>query len=354
MQRRIRAIGIGIILLMLLCLNMPAQAASPYALTIDYHVGDARTAIDGATFDVVMVASRDASGNSYTLVDPFTGSDVNPNAVGADVKAAATSLQAIYAEAVAQAAAGATGTAGTAGQTVPQAVAVTTDANGYASLGIDTAGLYLIWQDGSTGTASQYYEAAPMLVYVPTVNDDGTTWQNTITIEPKTSRRPTDDGGDHGSGDDGSNTGGSDDGGSGSSDSSSNTPQKPAASDTGTTIPKGTDLPTEEQGPGITEITGNDQTGDGTTGEGSGDGSGAGFSYTGKVNPADYDDVWRFLADGGSYGDWARYHGLPGYSDYGGLAGGFAGDNSRIRIYGAVAIFALIVLVAHFLKNRQK
>lgn len=344
MRHRVQTIGIGMIfLMMLLCLSMPVSAASPYALTIDYHIGDAHSAIDGATFEVVLVASRDASWNHYALVDPFTGSDVDPNAVGADVKAAATSLQALYAGAAA------------AAREANPAAAVTTDANGQASLGIDTAGLYLIWQSGSTGTASQYYEATPMLVYIPTIHDDGVTWQNTITIEPKTSHRPTDDGGDHGSGEDGGNSGGSDDDGSGDPGSSSDgNGGKPASSNTGTTIPGKTDLPTEEPVPGITEITEENPT-DGTTGEGNGDGSGAGFSYTGKVNPADYDDVWGFLADGGSYGDWARYHGISAYPNLGGLfIGALTGDNSPIRIYAAVAIFALIVLVAHFLRNKRR
>lgn len=312
MLRRIRAKGIGIILMMLLCLAMPVQAASPYSLTIDYHYGKASTKIGGATFQVVMVASRDASGNSYSLVDPFTGSDVNPNDVGADVKAqqaAAKSLQAMYKSATDEA------------KEANPAVTLTTDANGQAVTGVNTPGLYLIWQSGSKGTASQYYNATPMLVYIPTVNDDGMTWQNDITIEPKTSRRPTEDGG--GNTDSGDTDNPSDTGGDGNPTDTRKEPAK--AQDTAAT----TKLPTEE----MTE----------TEETGTRDPAGENASSAGST-----DERWLNGEETGS---------LKGNTDGRGgwiSNGGFSGDNSPMRIYAAIAIFALIVLVAHFLRSKRK
>lgn len=304
---------LGIILVVILGLAIPTQAAAPYSLTIDYHYGDARTAIGGGAFDVVCVATRDSSRNSYTLIDPFTASGVDPNAVGSDVKAVATQLQAIYAQAAGgDASGGNTADGGT--RTANTAMTVTTGDAGRGSLEIATAGLYLIWQSSGTGTAAGYYDAAPMLVYIPTVNDDGATWQNAITIEPKTTPRPSDNnnGGNDGDGDDGDN---GDDG-----DKETPLPVAP--------IP----VPEEEIPDEIAD--GGDPDEDATGDDSS--------------TPDDGEDDPTHISDDGDL-----THGQ--YNANADANGGhITGDESPMRIYLSIALFALIVCVALVLRRQMR
>lgn len=295
-----RIIGIWILILGFLCPSMPVCAESPYSLTINYHATSASTTIDGATFHVVMVASRDASGNSYTLVDPYRDVAVDPNHVipdgSTDVTADVRTAAKLFVDVDT-----------TAG------MAVTTGSDGRVTESIETAGLYLIWQTGSTGTASQYYKASPMLVYIPTVNDDGATWQDHITIEPKTSKRDTGGGGDSGGG-------GGDDGGDGGDDSSGGA----------STIPvKKPDKVKEPEKLPETEL----EEMEGTEGSDGSDGSGG----------AGNDEPGYGLLDG--YGDF-----MAGFISN----GGFSGDTSKIRVYGAIAIFALIALAGLGLRRYMK
>lgn len=337
MQNKVRdkCIVIGMILMMVLGLAAPVIPAMPvhaaaYALTIHYHGSQAGSAIDGAAFHVVMVAARGAGLGTYTLVDPYTGVDVDPNHVAdagsttitADVRAAARKLLEAY---------------------VSGAASVTTGADGRATLAIDTAGLYLIWQTEGTGTAAEYNLADPILVYVPMVNDDGATWRSDITIEPKTSRKDTggDDGGDggddggsggsdHGDHDGGSGGGSSEGAGEGSSTATTEPAEEPLPDES---LPDETPVPGEETTPGDERVP-DDQLSDEVryaTRRGSvvRDAEGQLWyidEYGNRV------DLWTWITTGGF----------------------FTGDNSPMRIYAAIAIFALVVLIAHALRNKLK
>lgn len=182
MKRAIRCLLALIVTITAILSGVPAYAAEgQFSLHIYYHAESVETVINGASFSIVRVAAGDKSSGSYiyTLEEPYKDSGVNPNDLGEDLKGTAETLLQYY----------------KAGATV-----VTTGSDGRASASFDTPGLYLVWQTGSSGTAERYYEAAPMLVFLPAPAEKGTAWNSNVTIEPKTGRRPDtpgDGGGKH-------------------------------------------------------------------------------------------------------------------------------------------------------------
>lgn len=195
MIRAFRPILTTILAATVLCGALVAQAAEPSALpatlTIHYHSDDQ---IGGAEFSVVRVAEatwNETNGvYDYTLVNEFQGTGIDPGNIASDAAAAA-----------ARTLAGAYTNSTLAGK-------ITTGSDGKASLEVTQAGLYLVWQSGRTGTASRYYAASPMLVYLPSPQKDSNTvtWTNAATLQPKTSKIPS---GGGGGGDDGGHDGGS-------------------------------------------------------------------------------------------------------------------------------------------------
>lgn len=140
-------------------IQMPAMAEDhAYTLNIKYHCNN--TQIQGAEFSIIKAASF--KGTEYTLVSPFDTAKVDPNKITQDnAQESAKTLAALYKEGAAKA---------------------TTDGNGNASLGLDDPGLYLVMQTGSSDSAKNYYSAGPMVVYLT---------NGSVTIEPKTSKKPT-------------------------------------------------------------------------------------------------------------------------------------------------------------------
>lgn len=181
MTRKLRRIAVGILAVLMILSAVvtaviPAMAAESLGIGISYHANGEK--IDGATFSVIKAASADKSSGSYvyTMVSPFDQSDINPNDIGSGVKAAAKTLKSLYKEC---------------------ADTVITGSDGKCSINVTDPGLYLVWQTDSAGTAKEYEMADPMIVFLPSPSEDGSAWNNTVTIEPKTSAKPaesTDDG----------------------------------------------------------------------------------------------------------------------------------------------------------------
>lgn len=289
MKNWLRGIYIWVAIILSMCVSMPVLAEESYTLNVYYHNTAVDVTIDGATFDVVMVATRDGGNCRYTMIEPYSNADVDPNNVGDDVAGAANQLLELYETCASE---------------------VTTDGNGRSSMTIHTAGMYLIWQKSSTGTAAQYHTATPMLVYIPTINDDGATWNTNITIEPKTTKRDTGGGGDSGGGD----------GGDDSSGGASTIPVKK---------PDKVKEPEKLLETELEEV-------EGSEGSDGSDGSGAGDDEPGVGSIDGYGD---FMAE--------YISGLISN-------GGFSGDSSKIRVYGAIAIFALIALAGLGLRRYMK
>lgn len=133
------------------------HAEETYTINVSYHSGD--TKIDGAEFTAVKAAS--VSSGRYTLVEPFTNADVDPNNLAQDnAQESAKTLAALYKEG---------------------GVKATTDTNGAAAIPVSEQGLYLVMQTGGSGTSAKYYYSSPMLVFV---------YGDPVTIEPKTSKKP--------------------------------------------------------------------------------------------------------------------------------------------------------------------
>lgn len=149
--------GIAAAVMMFGSMPTTVHAETTAQMNISYHCGD--TKIEGATFTVVKAASYKNS--KYTLVSPYDTSKVDPNDLNADnAQDTAKTLAALYKE---------------GGQTA------VTDKDGKASLDLAEQGLYLIMQTKAEDTASKYYFSAPMIAYAQ---------GQTITIEPKTSKKP--------------------------------------------------------------------------------------------------------------------------------------------------------------------
>lgn len=157
---------------------VPVMAETTYTCTVQYKADNQSTAISDAEFSFIQVAGPAAgaiegsSSFNYVMNSDFKSSKYNPNDLtssGDDAKTIATNLQAMY----------------KSGATVKK-----TDSTGVCSFTVKEPGLYLVWQTGSSGTADNYYTSSPMIVFLPSVDSDGVTLKNTITIEPKTSKKP--------------------------------------------------------------------------------------------------------------------------------------------------------------------
>lgn len=137
---------------------VPVSAATTadQTLSINYHCSGKQ--IDGAEFTIVKVA--DLGEGTYTMVDPFDDSEIDPNEITeSNVKDSAKTLQKLYKEG---------------------GVGVTTDDDGEASVSIDEYGMYIVMQTGKKNGAEKYHSSNPMLVKM-----EG----SDVTIEPKTSKK---------------------------------------------------------------------------------------------------------------------------------------------------------------------
>lgn len=151
----------------------PAFAAEEYTLNINYHCDGKE--LDGATFSTVMVAKTNSDAVNYTLTDEFKDSKVDPNNVGDDIKTAAKDLFSIYDKL----------------DKKPKTESKTTNAGGLCSITVTNPGLYLVWQSNCSKTAAEYNASDPMLVFLPNFDSGANKWENSVTLEPKTSKIPT-------------------------------------------------------------------------------------------------------------------------------------------------------------------
>lgn len=155
---------------------VPASAASQgeYRCTVSYKVDNGSTAINNAEFSFVRVASGDKSSGVYlyTYENDFKSAKYDPNELtksGDDTKTIAKEYKKLYKSG---------------------AEVKTTGSDGTCTFTAKTAGLYLVWQSGSKDTAEKYQTSDPMIVFLPCLDSDNVTWKNSVTIEPKTSKKP--------------------------------------------------------------------------------------------------------------------------------------------------------------------
>lgn len=174
MTRKLRRIAVGVLAAIMILSAaasavIPAMAAESLRINISYHANGKK--IEGAVFSVIKAASAEKSGEEYvyTMVSPFDQSGIDPGNIGSNVKEAAKKLKSLYKEG---------------------ADTVITKSSGNCSVTVDDPGLYLVWQTKSTGAAEGYETADPMIVFLPSLSEDKSTWNSTVTIEPKTSAKP--------------------------------------------------------------------------------------------------------------------------------------------------------------------
>lgn len=202
MRHMVRHLLTFILSLTLLSGTIVADAAeNEYVLNILYHTSN--VTIDGATFQVALVASGENSSGAYryTLVAPFENAGFDPNTLGV-AEAGDDDTDAKRDRQIMELAKRLVPASVPAG-----ALMATTGADGTGRVTMTQPGLYLVWQTGRTGTAADYDAATPMLVFVPYYDRDSATWQPVVTARPKTNHitRPDDGGGDDG-GDGGDDT----------------------------------------------------------------------------------------------------------------------------------------------------
>lgn len=151
-----------------------ATSQEEYRCTVSYKVDNGSTAINGAEFSFVKVASGDKSSGVYlyTYENDFKSSKYDPNELaksGDDTKTIAKAYKSLYKSG---------------------AETKSTGSDGTCTFTTKSPGLYLVWQTGSKDTATKYQTSDPMIVFLPCLDSDNVTWKNTITIEPKTSKKP--------------------------------------------------------------------------------------------------------------------------------------------------------------------
>lgn len=153
---------------------LAATTQERYQCTVSYKVDNRTTAIGGAEFSFVRIASGDKSSGVYlyTYENDFKSAKYNPNELaksGDDTKTIAKAFKSLYKSG---------------------AETKSTGSDGTCTFTTNKPGLYLVWQTGSKDTAAKYQTSDPMIVFLPCIDSDNVTWKNSITIEPKTSKKP--------------------------------------------------------------------------------------------------------------------------------------------------------------------
>lgn len=155
------------------------------SIEILYAVDNKQTLISGAEFSCVLAAAGRTDGR-YVWCSPYAGQDatagIEPDELTSEILKTLPGelLQLTEAQ-------NGNGNKGT-GQADPAAAAAT-GADGRCTLETTEVGLYLVWQSGAAGMAEQYETAAPMLVFVPSADQEGQAVY-AVGVEPKTSRKP--------------------------------------------------------------------------------------------------------------------------------------------------------------------
>ena len=146
--------------------TVPAYAATGVnSIVISYVVEDKAKPISGAEFSIAKVASQTAS--AYVMTDQYKTCTIDFTQVKSaqDVENAISTLEKISKNADQK---------------------QTTDNNGAITISNLDAGIYLVWQSGSSGVADDYRTADTMLEYIPLASRID---PYTLTIYPKTDKK---------------------------------------------------------------------------------------------------------------------------------------------------------------------
>ena len=174
------AAGLLTAVLMLTGNGLSLQAARTGQIQVSYTCDSGKTAIKGAEFSAVCVATGTIQKDRivYTLQKDYEDSGLNPQKPEFwNNSKTAEKLMNCYEKASHK---------GTMVQT--------TDASGNAYFDGCGIGVYLVWQSGSEGDSKEYDTALPLVITVPSNrNADSTDWNWLSKVYPKTSKKPAAD-----------------------------------------------------------------------------------------------------------------------------------------------------------------
>ncbi len=171
------AAGLLTAALMLAGNSLPLQAARTGQIQVSYTCGSEKTAVKGAEFSAVCVATGEVQKDRivYTLQKDYESSGLNPQKPEFwNNSKTAEQLMSCY-EKISR----------------KETMVQTTDAGGNAYFEGCGIGIYLVWQSGSEGDSKDYDTALPLVITVPSNrNGDSADWNWLSKVYPKTSKKP--------------------------------------------------------------------------------------------------------------------------------------------------------------------